>query len=131
MILMCCVDDQMGLQFNRRRQSKDAAVRQRMLELAGGALRVSPFTARQFEASAGVYVGDDYLSAAKDGQSCFCEDLEYLEHAEKIEKIILFRWNRLYPSDLKFQFPGSWRLEQTRDFPGTSHETITMEVYDL
>ena len=49
---------------------------------------------------------------------------------EKIEKIVLFRWNRHYPADVHFQFPGKWHLVQTEDFPGSSHEKITMEVYE-
>lgn len=129
MILAACVDTRLGLQFNRRRQSKDAALRQRLLEMAGGKLRVSPATAKQFESMDGIYVGEDYLSTAGDGDWCFCENAEYLDFPEKIEKIILFQWNREYPADVHFAFPGQWRLESTEDFPGTSHEKITIEVY--
>lgn len=129
MIIALCVDNQLGLQFNRRRQSKDAALRQRLLELAGGSLRVSPYTARQFESADTLYAGSDYLTAAKSGDWCFCEGTEYLECSNSIEKIILFRWNRDYPADLYFTFPGEWQLESTVDFPGSSHDNITMEVY--
>ena len=31
MIVIACVDDRMGMLFNRRRQSQDAALRQRLL----------------------------------------------------------------------------------------------------
>lgn len=129
MIIALCVDNQLGLQFNRRRQSKDAALRQKLLALAGGALRVSPYTARQFDPADTLYTGIDYLTAARSGDWCFCEGAEYLECANSIEKIVLFRWNRDYPADLYFTFPGEWRLESTSDFPGTSHDNITMEVY--
>ena len=50
--------------------------------------------------------------------------------ADKIEKIVLFRWNRHYPADAHFQFPGKWALTAREDFPGSSHEKITMEVYE-
>ena len=36
MIVIACVDDRMGMLFNRRRQSQDAALRQRLLERAAG-----------------------------------------------------------------------------------------------
>ena len=128
MILALCVDDNMGMAFNSRRQSKDSALRQYLLELSGGQLRMSEYSARQFDVP--VYVGADYLSAAGSGQWCFCEDRSYLEHAGMIEKIYLFRWNRVYPADQHFEFPGQWRLSNSEDFPGTSHEKITMEVYE-
>lgn len=127
MIIALCVDDRMGLQFNHRRQSKDAAVRERLMTLSGGNLRVSPYTSKQFDEP--VYAGNDYLSAAGNGQWCFCEDTEYLNYAPQIEKIVLFKWNRAYPGDLYFTFPGEYRLVSSEDFPGTSHDPITQEVY--
>ena len=127
MILMICVDDRLGIRFGGRRQSKDRRLRQRLLELSGGRLRMSEYSARQFEED--VYSGGDYLSAAEDGDWCFAEDTDFEAFAEKIEKIVLFRWNRIYPADEFFRFPGKWRLEHAEDFPGSSHERITQEVY--
>ena len=128
MILAVCVDDRMGLTFNGRRQSKDASLRQRLRELSGGRLRMSEYSARQF--SEGVYSGADYLSGAKSGDWCFTENGDYEGFADAIEQIVLFRWNRHYPSDTQFQFPGKWVLVSAADFPGTSHDKITMEVYE-
>jgi hypothetical protein len=128
MILTVCVDDRLGISFGGRRQSKDSAVRQKLLELCGGSVRMSDYSARQFEE--GVYHGSDYLSGADDGDWCFMESADYDAFADKIEKIILFRWNRHYPSDVQFRFPGKWALVQSTDFPGSSHEKITMEVYE-
>lgn len=127
MILALCVDNAMGLMFARRRQSKDAALRERLLSLSGGKLRMSPYSARQFDA--GVYAGADYLSGAKAGEWCFVENGDYEAYADRIERIVLFRWNREYPADLHFRFPGKWTLVSAEDFPGTSHEKITQEVY--
>lgn len=127
MIITACVDDRMGLRFNKRRLSKDACLRQRILELSGGAIRMSEYSAKQFETP--VCSGEDYLCAAPSGAWCFCEDTGYLEFAEQIEKIVLFKWNRAYPADEHFTFPGQWRLESSEDFPGNSHEKITQEVY--
>lgn len=127
MILAVCVDDRMGLQFRGRRLSKDALLREKLLELSGGKLRMSAYSAKQFEAA--VYAGADYLSDADSGDWCFAENGDYLDFAEKIEKIVVFKWNRTYPADLHFTFPGQWRLVSVLDFPGKSHETITMEEY--
>ena len=50
MRLIVCVDDGMGMMFNKRRQSKDARVREDMLAMLpeGKKLFVTPYTARQF-----------------------------------------------------------------------------------
>ena len=45
---------------------------------------------------------------------------------------ILYRWNRDYPGDERFCFPGGeeiWQLDRWEDFPGFSHEKITEEIY--
>ena len=127
MILAICVDDKLGIRFGGRRQSKDRALRQRLLELSGGKLRMSEYSARQFEEN--VYSGGDYLRDAKPGDWCFAEDPSFEAYSDHIEKLVLFRWNRVYPADEHFRFPGKWQLEHAEDFPGSSHERITMEVY--
>ena len=127
MILALCVDDRMGLSLKGRRLSKDSALREKLWALSGGALRTSEYSARQFEQA--VYTGKDYLSGAKQGDWCFLENADYQNFADAIEKIVLFRWNRHYPSDLQFRFPGKWRLVSSEDFHGTSHDKLTMEVY--
>ena len=128
MILAVCADDRMGMSFGGRRQNKDSALRQRLWALSGGSLRMSEYSARQFAEP--VYSGADYLSGAKDGDWCFAENGDYEDFSGVIEKIVLFRWNRHYPSDLQFRFPGKWALVSAEDFPGSSHDKITMEVYE-
>ena len=128
MILAVCVDDRMGLSLKGRRLSKDSALREKLRALSGERLRMSEYSARQFEQA--VYAGNDYLSGAKRGDWCFLENADYEDFADAIEGIVLFRWNRHYPSDLQFRFPGKWALVSSEDFPGTSHDKITMEVYE-
>ena len=49
MIIMVCVDDNNGMMFNKRRQSQDRVLRQRMLELAGEKkLWMNDYSRRQF-----------------------------------------------------------------------------------
>ena len=128
MILSLCVDDRMGLMFQGRRLSKDVLLREKLMELSGGMLRMSSYSAKQFDMP--VYSGADYLSGAGENDWCFAENDDYLAASERINKIVLFRWNRSYPADLYFTFPGEWNLIHTEDFPGKSHERITMEVYE-
>lgn len=127
MILALCADDKMGLQFNKRRQSRDTAVISDLTENSQ-VLWIHPDSGKLFVGYE-IRADENYLSMAEVGQWCFCEDTEYLNYSKKIEKIVLYRWNRVYPADLFFEFPGQWKLASSRDFPGTSHEKITREEY--
>ena len=54
-------------------------------------------------------------------------------YQNKLEKIVLFRWNRVYPADtwldLSLDEEG-WHLVNCQEFSGSSHKTITQEVYE-
>lgn len=129
MILICCVDDQMGMTFNHRRQSQDRFLRQRILELSGGSLWMNEYSAKQFaDTNEGIIVDQDCLKNCPNGAYCFVEDLPV--HDLNPEEIILYRWNRTYPADTYFGIPlEDWCLHRAEEFPGYSHERITEEVY--
>ena len=135
MRIIVAVDDGGGLMFNRRRQSQDRVLRERILRLSDGArLWMNAYTRKQFEdAAAGqIQVDEDFLQKAADGDYCFVENAPVLPALDRVERVILFRWNRAYPSDMKFDLDLSappWTLAETDEFPGSSHEKITEEVY--
>lgn len=135
MIIIAAVDDRNGMMFNRRRQSQDRVLRQRILDLSSGSrLWVNHYTQKQFaDADAPqLNVDENFLSEATSGEYCFVENVPVAPYEKWVEKIILFKWNRKYPGDRFFDIdvPGNgWCLESTEDFPGSSHEKITMEVY--
>ena len=59
------------------------------------------------------------------------EDSDIMPYMDKVTQIVLYRWNRRYPSDRKFPALGSeWRLVAAEDFEGNSHPVITEEVYE-
>ena len=135
MIVFIAVDDANGMLFNKRRQSQDSMLREHMLALCGEKpLFVTPYTAKQFSAEqqAQLRIEENPLEAASGGDFCLIETLPLLPYAEKIEKVFLYKWNRRYPADFFFDIPLSaptWRLEETEDFAGSSHDQITKEVY--
>ena len=46
------------------------------------------------------------------------------------EEVVLYHWNRTYPSDRRFPLPlAGWTLARREEFSGSSHEKITKEVY--
>lgn len=132
MNIIVCVDDQMGMLFNKRRQSKDRVVRQDMLALVPDKLLVSPYTAKQFEETEQerLLVAEDFLSQAAEGNYCFVEDADIVPYADKIEHIVVYRWNRMYPADTHFTIPLSeFMLKERTYLTGYSHPDIVREVY--
>ena len=136
MILIACTDDDGGLAFNRRRLSMDRVVRERILEMSKDSrLWMNHYSYQQYEQyEAGqINVCEEFLNEAVPGDYCLTEDIHVGEFAPWVEKVILFKWNRSYPHDLDLDIDltdPTWRLVSREDFPGNSHEKLTMEVYE-
>ena len=137
MILIACVDDNLGMIFNSRRQSRDRILRERILKItAGSVLWMSPYTAELFEKSGvgtKIQVDAQYLKKAGSGDYCLAEKDSVRPYEGKCEKILLFHWNRRYPADLYFDIPlkeHGWKVVKTEEFPGSSHDKITEEDYE-
>lgn len=137
MNLIVAIDDNNGMMFNKRRQSQDRVLRDRIRKLcANSRLWVNHYTEKQFlqdeNGTAHIDVDDAFLSEAAPGEYCFAENVSVAPYEKYIEQIILFKWNRKYPGDFHFDIDlanGTWKLVSVEDFPGSSHEKITMEVY--
>jgi hypothetical protein len=133
MIAIICLDDKNGYLFNKRRQSKDSVLRERILSLAcESKLWMNAYTQKQFEEQTGSFieVSEDFADSAQNGEYCFFENVSPTDYENKIEKVIIFKWNKVYPSDVKFNMDLSdFKLVSQEDFKGSSHDKITMEVY--
>ena len=49
-----------------------------------------------------------------------------------IGTLVIYRWNELYPSDVKFDLDvvaAGFKLVESYDFKGSSHDRITKEIY--
>ena len=133
MKLIVCLDDKNGMLFNHRRQSRDQNVTADILAMtAGSRLYINAYSAPLFEGQA-VTVAEDMLSLANEEDYCFVENLHVAEYADRIQEVILYKWNRRYPGDFFFDLditdPAQWRLSSAVEFAGNSHETITKERY--
>lgn len=124
--------------FNHRRVSRDAAVTGRILELAAehGPLNITPYTLRllpqESSPSCVVHICDHPAVEMKG--TCWLEDTVGELRPDAVDRLILFHWNRTYPADMLFDQEtffsgGNWELASQEEFPGESHEKITMEVY--
>jgi hypothetical protein len=136
MKLAVCLDDRGGMCFGGRRQSKDICQREDLLTLtAPGPLWMSPYSAAQFEMLPDfVKVDEEYLKKAQQDDWCFVEREDVSAVEDSVTQVAIYRWNRHYPSDRKFPtslFENRWYLVSRREFPGKSHDLITLEVYAL
>lgn len=134
MYLLVAVDDTGGMLFNGRRQTMDRAMREKLLEKTQGRLLyVAPYTAQLFspEEQNRLHVSENFLKEAGAGDWAWTEKDDPTPYLHAIEKLILVRWNRTYPADSWFtlDLKSQWKLEQTEEFAGSSHEKITWEVY--
>ncbi len=135
MIAIVCLDDKNGMSFNHRRQSRDVCLRTWVMEMTRGSrLWMSDYSAGQFSEKEreGIWVSNSFLEKAGEGDYVFVEDDALAPYERKVEKLVVFRWNRVYPGDRYFDLDltgGQWHKAETRDFPGKSHKRITMEVY--
>lgn len=134
MVLLVCVDENGGMAFNNRRQSKDSAVTKRVLKMTENkVLRMSEYSKKMFGDAPQIQADEDFLQKAGENDYCFAEVNDVSSLADRVNRIILFKWNRSYPFDLEFNITldsGEWKLCEATDFTGSSHERITEEVYE-
>ena len=129
MTYICCVDDYASLSFNKRRNSSDRFVIEDIINTVGEAsLRVDTYTAKLFRNKQvpSLIVDDDCLENAKDGEFIFVERQNPSAYLKAGDQLILYHWNRHYPSDNRLNLTGWNTLEiTTGEFAGYSHEKIT------
>ena len=133
MHLIFCVDEKDGLSFCGRRLSRDREVYAHILRICEGHLLwTAPNSAILFPKDS-VMADFDFLKKASLGDYCFVENPLQTEAISGLESVILYHWNRHYPSTEKFSrsLLDGMRLIETVEFPGSSHDNITMERYAL
>ena len=110
---------------------------------AGQKLWMNAYSARQFQEgsqtgenvtgvseTAALIVAEDFLRQAGENDFCFVENEKLLPYSDRITEVVVYRWNRSYPGDFHLDLDlKQWRLVQTTEFAGYSHEKITKEIY--
>ena len=139
MNVIICADDNMGMLFNHRRQSRDKKVTEDMLQMAD-VLWLHPFSEKLFQEEEiqtlckngrkQILVDENFLQKALPGQYCFVENQELVPYVNAIEQVVLYCWNRKYPSDFKLDLDVTqWTVQSVTEFVGSSHEKITKTIF--
>jgi len=131
--VIVCLDDNNGLLFNNRRQSRDKKVLDDIFSLVGDKkLFIAGFSEKLFsEYGNRVIIDDSFLNIADDADYCFVENCCLQSFVEEIEKIIVYKWNRVYPVDFACDVDFSlFSVSEEAEFVGNSHEKITRLIYE-
>lgn len=132
MTLIVCLDDQLGMMFNHRRQSRDGILIDDLIETVGNArLLAAPYSASLFEGKpcAPVWT-EDPCGVMQPGDFCFVESPKLIPSTVQFSSVIVYRWNQCYPADEFFRTDlRVLNLISRTYFKGSSHETITKEVW--
>ena len=133
MNIIVCVDDDNGMMFNNRRQSRDRVVIEDIVNtVKNNTLYVDKYSAPLFaDKSCSIIADDDFLSKAGINAYCFVENRHISEFYDKIISITIYRWNRKYPSDfgLDIEPKSNMILTSSTEMVGYSHKIITKEIY--
>ena len=131
--VIVCIDNNGGMLFNKRRQSRDICVIEKTMEFSqNGILRMNEYSKGLFSGFENdkLLISKTFLDDAGKGDWCFVETEKLEKYVPCIEKLVIFRWNRVYPADFVLDvLPESFKLIRSEEFKGNSHEKITMEVY--
>ncbi len=134
MKIIMCLDDNKGMLFNNRRQSRDKKVIENIMDsLNGEKLYISDFSKNlfnEYESNVVVLPDDEFSLDLKNTGVYFIENRDIAECLEKISEITVYYWNRVYPSDKRCTVDFSiLNLYNKEEFEGFSHEKITKAVY--
>ena len=129
MTIYVCLDDRNGMLFNKRRQSRDIKVLEDIRKSAD-VLTIDAFSEKLIQEAEIPYV----LAAEEIPEDAhfFAEARDLSDLLPRASKLVIYRWNRHYPADVRWDpdlTERGFSLAETVDFPGKSHETITREVY--
>ena len=129
MDLIVCLDDDDGMKFNHRRQSRDQKVINDILNNLEGQKLYSDEESRILFPKNRLDIV--YVSDLTDIEGYFfAESTSNSPEEKNIDNLIIYKWNRRYPSDEKFPIPyHEWKMISSVEFVGKSHEKISKEIY--
>lgn len=132
MTIFVCLDDRNGMLFNRRRQSRDAAVLEDIRASVTGRLLADAYSEKLLREAGIPWEPAPVELPVTPGDGFFAEIRPSEELAAAADTLVIYRWNRHYPADVRWDTDlaaAGFSLAETAEFPGRSHEKITKEVY--
>ena len=134
MNICAIIDDRGGMSFFGKRQSRDKLLIARLLSHTEyKKIYISPYSEPLFcEFQDERVCVTEHFPFDEEEALCFFELDDISEFDEHISNILLYKWNRHYPSDKRFPYDPNERgytLLSSVDFKGNSHDNITEEIW--
>lgn len=127
------IDDKGGMMFNKRRQSRDRLLIKDLCDKMQSLIYISAYSSLLFEDfSDRVKIVENPLLECEDGACAFVEGLKLSEYTDDIDELIIYFWNKVYPSDVKLDIDVEkcgFKMCAKYDFTGNSHDKITKGIY--
>ena len=127
------IDDEKGMLIFGKRQSRDRVMIEEFVNsFKDKEICISNFSELIFEPHKNVKVYENPLEECESGAVCFIENIDITPYLGSIDTLIVYHWNRLYPSDVKFNIDVNaegYTLDSVIEFSGSSHDKITKEIY--
>ena len=130
MNIIVCLDDKNGMLFNKRRQSQDKILRLNIKQFIHNKnLFMNNYSYKLFKDidTGNIKVSEDFLNLSNDG-FFLVEDKLLKLYEDKINILIIYKWNRIYPADLHFDInvnDDSWKLIDFEEFSENSKHSHT------
>lgn len=130
MRVIICLDDNFGMTFGGKRQSRDSKVFED-IKNSCGKITILPFSEKLVSSSGVEYCVKSDVSELADDEWVFLENINPKELGDKISTLVIYKWNRKYLSDMKCTLDLSqFKKAESSEFVGTSHDRITKEIYN-
>ena len=122
MKIIVIIDEENGILFNNRRVSKDRYIIDDILN-SYKKIYIDEFSSDLID---GIICN---INDTKDDNYYLIENIDIKDY-KNIDEIIIYNFNRLYPSDFKFEFDlSNYYIRGTSSFEGYSHDKITKTIY--
>lgn len=134
MIPIVCVDNNMGVLFNNRRLSRDRVLTEWIMNYAG-CIKVwcNSFSEKLFT-EYNVICDENFIYKAGEREYCFIENIDISQITDLYDEVIVCKWNRDYPSDMKLNLckgNENWDSMVIDEIKGSSHDKITIEKWRM
>lgn len=114
------------LLFNRRRCSQDSAV------IADISTMFNPADICVSAYSSPLFPGAKVIQNLQEAENSvlFLENLPLSPALMQTTHLVVYRFDRVYPADVRLEIPKEFQLKESKEFSGSSHDKITREVYE-
>lgn len=133
MTLAVCLDDNGGMMYNNRRQSRDRVLIADLTEAAFLGIVTAPYSASLFSEGTHLRISEHPMEDAAADETAFIEDPRLIPTLDGVKRLIIYRWCKLYPTDLRFPYDPAelgYRLTEEKEFVGSSHDKIWKGIYE-